>query len=145
MKNKWKKDYNYPCIYRISCRDPEIKDCYIGSTTNLQERMKWHRRCANGYYYGVLYSDSFISKNGGWDNWIVHIMEWLPNCESKEDLEDIEMFYIMNNPNTTLNKLKHKQYNNTYIPNNEPEEYVVRNDYYNKIRLATRRNQIMYI
>ena len=35
MPTGQKADYSKALIYKISCRDPSITDCYVGSTTNL--------------------------------------------------------------------------------------------------------------
>jgi hypothetical protein len=105
-----------PCIYRISCRDPEIKACYIGSSTDLARRMQWHRYHAivvPGTHQRKLYNT--IRKHGGWDNWIVHVIEWLPDCKTKEELEDIENYYIHHELDHVLNHLKNAP-RNIYVP-----------------------------
>ena len=35
-------DYSKACIYKICCKDVEIVDVYVGSTTNLIQRRKSH-------------------------------------------------------------------------------------------------------
>ena len=42
-------DYSKACIYKICRKDIEIKEVYVGSTTNLIQRRKGHKtRCNNG-------------------------------------------------------------------------------------------------
>ena len=69
-------NYQNSCIYRIYCKNFNIKDEYNGSTKNLEERLDCHiRRCNNNTnsdnpnYHLPLYK--FIRDNGGWENWIM--------------------------------------------------------------------------
>jgi len=64
-------DYSKTIIYRIVCKNPTIKECYVGSTTNFKNRKSKHKSgCNNGnntnYNYNVY---QFIRKNEGWNNW----------------------------------------------------------------------------
>ena len=63
-------DYNNNCIYKICCKDENIKELYIGHTTNFKRR-KWEHnsRCnnENGKKY-FCYVYQFIRINGGWGN-----------------------------------------------------------------------------
>ena len=40
-------DYSKTIIYRIVCKNPEIKDCYIGSTTDFKSRKQKHKSNCN--------------------------------------------------------------------------------------------------
>ena len=92
---KIKIDYSKACIYKIVCRDPEIKECYVGSTTNLTKRRSYHKSVCksennkecNAYKY------QFIRENGGFDNWQVLEIEKV-DCKSKEELMRKERYYI---------------------------------------------------
>jgi len=55
-----------PMIYKIYCKNPEIKDCYIGSTCNFKNRVSNHKSAYNTEN-NKLYE--CIRNNGGWDNW----------------------------------------------------------------------------
>jgi hypothetical protein len=77
------KDYTNTIFYSIGCRDPEIKDIYIGHTTNFVKRKNFHKRnCINdklaGHHYYVY---QFIRENGGWNNWDMIMIE-TRNCET---------------------------------------------------------------
>ena len=39
---------NY-CVYKISCKDPEIKESYYGSTSNFYMRSAAHKHSAKNY------------------------------------------------------------------------------------------------
>lgn len=58
-------------FYRIICCDPNITDCYVGSTVNFNRRKRHHKGDCNNpksYKYNIkLYQ--FIRENLGWDNW----------------------------------------------------------------------------
>ena len=82
-------------IYKIICNDPDITDCYVGSTTNFKKRMANHKDAIHNYksrkHKYKLYE--FIRNHGGWDNWrpveiITH------NCIDKLEVALHERFYI---------------------------------------------------
>jgi hypothetical protein len=65
-------------IYRISCKDPDITYCYIGSTKNFRVRKnthktKWNNSNSLKHYNIKLYQE--IRANGGWDNWEMNPIE----------------------------------------------------------------------
>jgi hypothetical protein len=88
-------NYNNSCIYKIFCKDKEIEDIYIGSTTNFSKRKKSHKNHCNNpndsHYNIKVYQ--FIRDNGGWSNWDMIILEEV-NCENKLELLKIERKYI---------------------------------------------------
>ena len=64
-------DYNKTVIYKISCNDENIKELYIGHTTNFKRRKWEHASSCNNekskHYNSFVYQ--FIRMNGGFDNW----------------------------------------------------------------------------
>jgi len=91
--------YQNNVIYKIVCKDDNIKDIYIGSTTNIGNRRREHKsRCSKGYTYKLY---EFIRDNGGWDNWELIEIEKFP-CETKKEAFARENeLYKLNN--ATLN------------------------------------------
>ncbi len=83
--------YNTSIIYTIKCLDNNIKDFYIGSTTNFKQRKNKHySNCYNENnkeFNKKLYK--FIRNNGGWDNFTMHKMMEI-NCDDKKELYKIE-------------------------------------------------------
>jgi hypothetical protein len=77
-------DYSKCVIYRLCCKDLNIKELYIGSTCNFTRRKCGHKsRCHNENdpkYNCKVYK--FIRDNGGWDNWDMILVEEYP-CENK--------------------------------------------------------------
>ena len=98
-------DYSKSQIYKIYCKDENVKDIYIGETTDFTRRKYWHKRgCEKEYKQyktsrRTLYQA--INSNGGWDNWIIEVIENFP-CENKQELLHREMFWILE-LNATLN------------------------------------------
>ena len=79
-------DYTSTTFYSIVCNDPDIKDSYVGHTTNFVKRKNFHKRTCNndklaGHHYYVY---EFIRKNGGWNNWNMVMIE---TCKCENQLE----------------------------------------------------------
>ena len=91
-------------IYKIFCKDENIKECYIGSTNDLTKRKITHKSNCNNInsnkHHLKVYK--FIRANGGWDNYDFMILEQFETIINKNDLFKIEGQYIKNN-NCTLN------------------------------------------
>jgi hypothetical protein len=113
-----KVDYSKGIIYKLCCKDPEITDIYIGSTTNLIKRKNCHKTsCTNpnskSYDYNVY---QFIRTNGEWLNWDMIEIE-MYNATSKRDLIMRERYWV-DTLKPTLNK---------NIPTRTDKEYYVDN------------------
>lgn len=65
---KYVLNFKYIVIYKITCKDSQITNGYIGSTTDLQNRMRTHKSaCTVGTKTNQkLYK--FIREHGGWSN-----------------------------------------------------------------------------
>ena len=155
--------YENGCIYRIYCKDNNIKDEYNGSTKNLEERLDCHiRRCNNNTnslnpsFHSPLYI--FMRQHGGIDNWIIEKLYDYP-CNSEEELTDEEDRYVRNNPNATLQgkkvKLTEQEKNNynkdryALLPQEKKDEYYAakqkkrqdNKEYVNKLQRENRANR----
>ena len=73
-------------VYRIVCKDITITECYVGSTTNIDQRKREHKsRCYNekdNHYYLKIYT--FIRNHGDWDNWNIELLEGTENGRERE-------------------------------------------------------------
>ena len=117
-------DYSKIIIYRIVCKDPTIKDCYVGSTTDFKSRKKNHKSSCNCdnrgdrvYNYNIY---QFIRNNGGWDNWnMVEVEKY--NAIDKLDADKRERYWL-EFYQATLNKnipsRTRKEYNETFKEDN---------------------------
>jgi len=81
-------NYANTVIYKLYCKDEEVKDIYVGSTVDFKERMWNHKgRCNNpNCKRHNLKVYKFIRANGGWDNWHCKIIEYFPCNNRKEKL-----------------------------------------------------------
>lgn len=111
-------NYGKGLIYKLCCNDTDIKDEYVGSTTDFTERKRTHKvQCNNpnsgGYHFKVY---QFIRNNGGFENWSMIQIEKFP-CESKRELETRERYWI----ETLESKL------NCVIPTRTDKEWCIDN------------------
>jgi hypothetical protein len=96
-------DYKKAMIYKICCNDLDVKDIYVGSTTEFTKRKNSHK---SRYFVEdrkfKLYQ--CIRDNGGWDNWSMILIENYP-CNNKIELTSRERYYI-ETLNATLNSIR---------------------------------------
>ena len=102
-------------IYKISCKDLNVKECYFGSTKDFDKRKIKHKSACckenrKEYNFPVY---KFIRSNGGWDNWSINIIEEIDSGE-KEIYQKCERKYIEENREIALNK---------GLPGRTPKEY----------------------
>jgi predicted GIY-YIG superfamily endonuclease len=67
------KNYTNTVIYKIVCNDSNIKDIYIGHTTNFQQRARRHKEDCIKHSDRKVYK--MINDHGGWDNWKMLMIE----------------------------------------------------------------------
>lgn len=83
-------------IYKIVCKNPEVTDSYVGSTTNFKRRQKEHKKHCNNEnsksYNLKVYQ--FIRDNGGFDNWEFIEICKANECKNKQDLLKLERNYV---------------------------------------------------
>ena len=111
-------DYSKTIIYRIVCKDPTIKDCYVGSTTDFKSRKSGHKTTCNTIsnkdHNVKVYQ--FIRDNGGWNNWdMVEIEKY--NAIDKLDQRKKERYWIEtldSTLNLVLPSRTHTEYYETF-------------------------------
>ena len=90
-----KTDYSKTVIYKIVCKDINVKESYAGHTTSLVKRRYSHKTVCNNNnskaYNCYLYQ--FIRENGGWNNWDMIWCYDFP-CENKRQAELEERNFI---------------------------------------------------
>jgi hypothetical protein len=130
-------NYNNTIFYRIVCKDLNVKDCYVGSTTNFTKRKQQHKEnCLNENSKKNNYNVyQFIINNGGWDNWSMIMIEKI-SCENHQDvlklerkfLEDFNATLNMVIPSRTskeyreVNKEMYKEYDKRYCEENKDKK-----------------------
>jgi len=124
---KYNIDYQRSKIYKLCCRDVNITDCYVGSTSNMIRRKSQHKNTCNNekskaYNFNVY---QFIRNTGGWCNWDMVLVESFP-CDSKHELHTRERYW-METLHATLNRS---------VPTRSKKEY--REDNADKVKEYTR-------
>jgi hypothetical protein len=88
-------DYSNTIFYKIFCKDPTIKELYVGLTTNFVQRKHAHKQsCKNEKAINhncKLYSA--IRNAGGWDNWQMEIIAF-HNCADSYEARKKEQCYF---------------------------------------------------
>ena len=99
-------DYSNTIIYKITCKDTEIKDVYVGHTTNFVQRKHAHKQsCINPNsqnYDCKLYNT--IREKGGWSNWRMEIINFF-NCYDHYEARQKEQEYFIS-LNANLNSIE---------------------------------------
>ena len=84
-------DYSNTIIYKITCKDTQVTDVYVGHTTNFVQRKYSHRQnCKNNNC--KLYE--VIRANGGWSNWSMDIINFF-NCKDLYEARIKEQEYFL--------------------------------------------------
>ena len=104
-------NYSKSIIYKLCCKDTNVKDIYVGSTCNFTARKSKHKQNTKNRTDVKVYK--FIKENGEWSNWDMIMIEEF-SCDNKRQLEKKEREWI-ENLKPTLNIL---------IPTRTKEEYV---------------------
>ena len=95
-------DYNNLVIYKLSCKDNDVKDLYVGQTTNFKSRFNSHKSNCNCNSNFLLYTT--INLNGGWNNWVMEKIEKFP-CLTRIQAKEREYYWIKNMKPNLNNKI----------------------------------------
>jgi len=86
-------DYSNTIIYKISCKDTNIADSYVGYTTNFIQRKHAHKQsCKDTSVNKDINLYKIIRENGGWDNWSMEVIK-VYNCKDHSDAKKKEQEY----------------------------------------------------
>ena len=78
-------------VYKITCNSPNIDHVYVGSTEDLEERIRKHKyhsnreRCTSKVY-------TTIREQGGFSNWTLEVVE-IGTVETKFEIRSRERYY----------------------------------------------------
>jgi hypothetical protein len=91
-------NYANAIVYKICCKDINVVEIYVGSTTNFTKRKCGHKaNCDNvklkSYNYNVY---QFIRNNGGWNNFEMIELEKVLNCADANTLKSRERYFLEN-------------------------------------------------
>jgi len=115
-------DYSNTIFYKIQCKNPDVKELYIGHTTNFVQRKYAHKRSCtvetSSNYNCKVYN--VIRETGGWNNWKMEIIAF-HNCENHYAARKLEQQYF-EQYNATLNSIEPLPKPKTILPNNHTVE-----------------------
>jgi hypothetical protein len=137
--------YNRCVVYKLSCKNQDITDCYIGSTKNYSERKRHHKSICNNEN-SPSYNLKVYKKirELGWDCWDMIVLEEV-NCKTKEQLLLIEGEYIkLLEPSLNCNiagRTK-KEYEEVYRINNKDKFKVYYENNKNKLKQMSKNYNI---
>jgi hypothetical protein len=86
-------DYSKSIIYKIYSKDENIKECYVGITTDITRRIYQHKQSSKNEKNKNIYLYSFINENGGFINWTFEKIEDYP-CNNSIEGHDRETYWI---------------------------------------------------
>ena len=144
------RDYSKGLIYKLCCKDVNIKDIYVGSSINFKQRKKAHKEKCNNINQKAYnnYKYQFIRNNGGFQNWDMIEIKKYP-CNEKRQLAT-EEDKIMRELNATLNTNKpildkelRNQKKKEYHIKNKVKLNKISNEYYekNKVKQLSKSNE----
>lgn len=99
-------DYSNTVFYKIYCKNTEVKDLYIGHTTNFVQRKYAHKTTCNKENYNNHHLKVYkcIRDHGGWDNWKMDIIGF-HDCYDHYEARKIEQNYF-ETLHATLNSIE---------------------------------------
>ena len=116
-------DYSKTHFYKVVCRDLNIKDCFVGYTTDFKSRTSEHKRQSqksilNGPNSMLYY---FVGQHGGWDNFQMVLIK-TRECEGSLDAHRIRLEYMeefnakLHGPMRPLTNVKQEDTTHSNIP-----------------------------
>lgn len=141
---KISKDYSKTFIYKIICKNKNIKDLYIGHTTNFNNRKHVHKCDSENETKNQKKLYQFINDNGGWVNWDMSIIEEI-NCNNNDEARAREKYWV-NKLKATLNS-KEPMFlsfdNEDFIPTTEDK--TILNKEKTNFRQRKEREELIYL
>jgi hypothetical protein len=121
-------DYSRIVIYCIKCKDDNIIEEYIGSTTDFINRKYTHKSSCNNEnnkdYNFKIYQ--FIRANGGWNNWLMIELEKYPcndgnEARKREEEIRVERKASLNSIKAFITEEHKKKYGKIYYEENKEQ------------------------
>jgi hypothetical protein len=119
-------------IYKIVCNDLNIKNTYVGSTTNFTKRKYNHKQMSKKITNRKLYQN--ICENGGWENWTMLQLETIDCSKPEALLKEREWYEKLNAelnmliPSRTNQEYKQKYYENNKDKSNQQSKLYRENN-----------------
>lgn len=124
-------------VYKITCKNTEITDCYIGQTKDFRERL-WHHKgsCNNEKskkYNMKLYRS--IRENGGWTNWEMIAIETF-TCNDEKEAREKELIWY-EHLNSSLNTQMPLRERQKWVADNKEKIKEQKRKWYLKNKIST--------
>tara|TARA_R110001592_G_scaffold12280_2_gene58897 strand:+ start:537 stop:1139 length:603 start_codon:yes stop_codon:yes gene_type:complete len=134
-------DYSKGFIYKLCCLDVNVKEIYIGSSTNFKQRKSNHKTNCNNEkrkeYNRYVYK--FIRDNGSWSNWcMIELHKY--SCNDRRELESEEN-RVMNELQSQLNSRKSYRTEEEQVEYQKEYDKKYREEHKEEIKI---KNQIHY-
>jgi hypothetical protein len=119
-------DYSKTIMYKLVCNDLNVKECYVGHTTDMTKRKNKHKSSCNNEK-GKEFNEKkyvFIRENGGWENWVMVMIEEY-NCKNKQEAtkRERELYEELQSTLNTfrpyVNEVEIKEYTKEYYETNK--------------------------
>ena len=127
---KYITNYQNTIIYKIVCDDVNIKDVYVGATTDWIRRKATHKRRCNKAddkeYNKKIYIS--IRNNGGWENWTMLEVEKYP-CNTLMESSIRERFWL-EQLNANMNSNIPSRNDKEYYQDNKEKIHEQKRQYY---------------
>jgi hypothetical protein len=141
-------DYSKCMFYRLVCRDPTVKEVYVGHTTAEVDRRANHKtNCTNEkskkYNYFVY---RFIRDHGSWDNWQLIVHEKKPVKDIFEAVlqERVWVEFYKATLNSNVPSRTHVEYSAAYYAKYRDEIMKTHAEYRADHRDQINKNQAAY-
>ena len=148
-------DYSKTIIYKLVCKDLDVKDLYVGHTTNWKQRKRKHKsNCNNTLFEGYnskIYK--MIREYKGWNNWEMIEIEKYPcnderEARARERFQYEQLYASMNTvrPLRTEDEKKEytKEYNKKYREENKEVLSQKKKEYHQKNKEVLSQKQKEY-
>ena len=147
-------DYSKCVIYKLCCKNLDVKDIYVGSTCNFTRRKNRHKTDSSNLNSKVY---KFIRDNGGFQNWDMVMVEEYP-CENKMQkvkrerhwYEELKATLNTNHPSSSKKETGERYYKNNkekikeYKKNNSEKVKEYKKEYREKNKEKIKQYQKEY-
>ena len=122
-------NYQNTIIYKIVCNDLNVKDLYVGHTTDFKRRKSQHKsNCINeksNRYNLKIYQT--IRQNGGWNDWKMIEIEKYPCNDSNEATSRERLWF--ETLEAKLNMIFPQRSKNEYVETNKDKLNLIKKKY----------------
>jgi hypothetical protein len=87
-------DYSKTVFYKVACLDQNVREVFVGFTTNIAQRKHTLKR-ACAFLSQTKHSATFgetVRKNGGWENWRMEIIE-IKSCKDQNEANAVKALH----------------------------------------------------